>query len=94
MKVLITGASSGVGEELVKQFAKDCNNDIVAISRDMERLNQIKQYCFNQYQNKIHIYLSAQYKTLPAIFPSLFYCMSGDEFKEWFKPKSKKDIGI
>ena len=47
-------------------------------------------------QNKLHIYLSAQYKTLPAIFPSLFYCMSGDEFKEWFKPKpkSKKDIGI
>jgi len=56
MKVLITGATSGVGEELVKQFAKDCNNDIVAISRDMKKLNQIKQYCFNQYQNKIHIY--------------------------------------
>ena len=47
-------------------------------------------------QNMLHLYLSAQYKTLPAIFPSLFYCMSGDEFKKRFKPKpkSKKDIGI
>ena len=54
-----------------------------------------KQYVIEK-QNMLYIYVSAQYKTLPAIFPSLFYCMSGDEFKEFFKPKpkSKKDIGI
>ena len=54
-----------------------------------------EQYAIEN-QNELHIYLSTQYKTLPAIFPSLFYCMSGDEFKEFFKPKpkSKKDIGI
>ena len=54
-----------------------------------------KQYVIEK-QNMLYIYVSAQYKTLPAIFPSLFYCMSGDEFKKRFKPKpkSKKDIGI
>ena len=57
------------------------------------KIESCEQYVVEN-QTKIHIYLSAQYKTLPAIFPSLFYCMSGDELKEWFKPKSKKDIGI
>ena len=45
-------------------------------------------------QNKIHIYLSAQYKTLPAIFPSLLYCVSKDEFKKFFKPKPKEKISV
>ena len=59
------------------------------------KIESCEQYVVEN-QTKIHIYLSAQYKTLPAIFPSLFYCMSGDEFKKRFKPKpkSKKDIGI
>jgi len=56
-----------------------------------------KESC-NQYvienQNKLYIYVSAQYKTLPAIFPSLFYCIPGDELKKFFGPKPKKDIGI
>ena len=52
-----------------------------------------KQYVIEK-QNMLYIYVSAQYKTLPAIFPSLFYCIPGDELKKFFGPKPKKDIGI
>lgn len=56
MNVLITGASKGIGQELVKEFAKDSANNIVAIARDWEKLNQLKQWCKQEYQNNIHIY--------------------------------------
>ena len=52
-----------------------------------------KQYVIEK-QNMLYIYVSAQYKTLPTIFPSLFYCIPGDELKKFFGPKPKKDIGI
>ncbi len=56
MNVLITGASKGIGAELVKQFAAESNNNIIAISRASDKLNQLSQYCEKQYENKIHIY--------------------------------------
>ena len=52
-----------------------------------------KQYVIEK-QNMLYIYVSAQYKTLPAIFPSLFYCIPVDELEEFFKSESKKDIDV
>lgn len=46
--VLITGATSGIGYELAKLFAKDGYN-IIAVSRTMEDLNRIAEEFFQQY---------------------------------------------
>jgi len=54
--ILITGGSRGIGYELVKQFAADSNNYIVVLSRNMDKLEQLKQECAQLYENNIHIY--------------------------------------
>jgi uncharacterized protein len=41
MKFLVTGASSGIGEAIVKQLAKD-RNDLIIIARREEKLNELK----------------------------------------------------
>lgn len=56
MNILITGASGGIGSELVKLYAKNTNNTIVAISRDWEKLSELKRYCEFEFENNIHIY--------------------------------------
>ena len=45
-------------------------------------------------QNMLHTYVSAQYKTLPAVYASLYYCIPVDELEEFFKSESKKDIVV
>ncbi|HRN41923.1 MAG TPA: SDR family NAD(P)-dependent oxidoreductase [Vicingus sp.] len=54
--ILITGGSRGIGYELVKQFAADLNNHIVVLSRNLDKLEQLKQQCEQLYKNTIHIY--------------------------------------
>lgn len=56
MNVLITGASKGLGLELVKQFATDTDNNIVALSRDLKLLKSLEVYCHENYNNSIHTY--------------------------------------
>ena len=56
MNILITGASKGVGFEIIKQFAKNPSNNIVALARDFEALHNLKDSCYKEYQNTIHIY--------------------------------------
>ena len=56
MNILITGASKGIGFELVKQFASNSNNNVVALSRDMELLQNLQSICKKDYDNNIHIY--------------------------------------
>ncbi len=41
MLILITGASKGIGFEMVKHFAKDPNNLIIAVSRNIEPLTKL-----------------------------------------------------
>lgn len=51
MNVLVTGASRGIGYELVKTFASDRANHILALSRDMEKLKILKEACAAEYSN-------------------------------------------
>jgi short-subunit dehydrogenase len=46
MNIVITGASRGIGKELVKIFARN-NNKIVIISRNTDKLNKLKYECEN-----------------------------------------------
>lgn len=55
MNILITGASKGLGFELVKQFAADKSNNIIAIARSKNLLEKLKQKCKQYYNNDIHI---------------------------------------
>lgn len=55
MNILITGASKGIGAELVKQFATNPKNKIIAIARNNELLISLKQYCLENYNNSIEI---------------------------------------
>jgi 3-oxoacyl-[acyl-carrier protein] reductase len=47
MNIIITGASRGIGYEIVKLFAKSAGNRIIAISRNKEKLKQLKQECLS-----------------------------------------------
>ncbi len=55
MNVIITGASRGIGYELVKLFATDPENKIIAIARNEVNLNKLKKECLeiNQESNVI-----------------------------------------
>ncbi|PJA08792.1 MAG: short-chain dehydrogenase [Flavobacteriales bacterium CG_4_10_14_0_2_um_filter_32_8] len=54
--ILITGGSRGIGYELVKQFAADANNYVVVLSRNIEKLEQLKLECAQHYQSTIQLY--------------------------------------
>ena len=42
MKILITGASSGIGLEMAKYLAKD-KNELILVSRNKEKLEEIQE---------------------------------------------------
>lgn len=45
MNILITGASRGIGYELVLEMSKSTNNTIIAVSRNQDRLKHLKKKC-------------------------------------------------
>ncbi len=47
MNIVVTGASRGIGYELVKQFSANGSNTIFAVSRNLEKLEQLKKDCPN-----------------------------------------------
>lgn len=51
MKALVTGASSGIGYDIAKILSKK-GYDIIAVARDKERLNDLKEKC----DTKVEIY--------------------------------------
>ena len=51
MNVIITGASRGIGYELVKQFAGDGAHHIYAVSRNLGHLEKLQKECFKQFPN-------------------------------------------
>lgn len=46
MNIIVTGASKGIGFELVKKFAHNGNHSIIAISRNAILINKLKNECF------------------------------------------------
>ncbi len=48
MHILVTGASRGIGYELVKRFTLNDDNKVIAISRNVERLNQLHDECMEK----------------------------------------------
>jgi short-subunit dehydrogenase len=55
MNIIITGASRGIGYELAKQFASMGNHNIVAISRDANKLKELKSACIRE-NIEAHLY--------------------------------------
>jgi 3-oxoacyl-[acyl-carrier protein] reductase len=45
MNIIVTGASRGIGFELVKNFASSQGNSIIAIARNAEKLELLKREC-------------------------------------------------
>ncbi|MGZ4055189.1 MAG: SDR family NAD(P)-dependent oxidoreductase [Bacteroidia bacterium] len=46
MNIIVTGASRGIGYELVKQFCIRGNNTVLAVSRKSEKLELLKKECY------------------------------------------------
>lgn len=55
MNIIITGASRGIGFELAKKLASMGNHNILAISRDSEKLKDLKSNCIRE-NVEAHLY--------------------------------------
>lgn len=53
MKVLITGASSGIGRDLAREFAK-LKYDIVLVARNIERMEKLKKELINEFKVNVN----------------------------------------
>ena len=51
---LITGASSGIGQELAKEFIR--NYDLILVARNKEKLDQLKKELEEKYSRKVIVY--------------------------------------
>lgn len=51
MNIIVTGASRGIGYELVKLLSSNAQNTVIAISRDEQKLKQLAAVCKQQNAN-------------------------------------------
>ncbi len=65
MNIIVTGASRGIGKELVNLFAQESGNIIIAISRNKKLLDKLKKDC-------------ESFSTNSTVFPFPFDLSSGD----------------
>ncbi len=49
MRVLITGASSGIGRDLAREFAKR-KYDIILVARNIDKLESIQKELIDEYK--------------------------------------------
>lgn len=55
MRVLITGASSGIGRDLAREFAK-MNYDIILVAKNIKKLESLKTELVEKYNIKVKYY--------------------------------------
>lgn len=55
MNIIVTGASSGIGYQTVTEFAKTGKHDIVVISRNKSKLENLKSEAELNTQSKVHV---------------------------------------
>lgn len=56
--IIVTGASRGIGYELVKQFCAKGNVKVLALSRNEEKLNELKSFCDANYPTSAVVVLA------------------------------------
>ncbi|HNS17216.1 MAG TPA: SDR family oxidoreductase [Bacteroidales bacterium] len=49
MNIIVTGASRGIGNSLVREYAKNPGDSIIAISRNPVALNDLRSYCISHH---------------------------------------------
>lgn len=70
--IIITGASRGIGLELVKQFAENPENKVLALSRNVEKMEQ----AFSAYENVTSAFLDLNSKEVKTNCEKLFESFS------------------
>ena len=58
MNIVVTGASSGIGYEVVLALSKVKTNHVIAVARSEEKLKELKEVCMNLNGNVIDIYVA------------------------------------
>ncbi len=79
MNIIVTGASRGVGNALVREFAKDQDDRILAISRDALALDDLRAFCTLHYPHS-------------HVFP-VSYDLAARDFATGLLPVIRKHLG-
>ncbi|NRA11272.1 MAG: SDR family NAD(P)-dependent oxidoreductase, partial [Crocinitomicaceae bacterium] len=67
--IVVVGASRGIGKALVELFATDANNQIIALSRNLDRMNE----AFSSFENVKCYSLDLNAKDVRSKCSTLFY---------------------
>ena len=74
MKIVITGASQGIGYEIVKKLLSESGHEVFAIARNKEKLSSLRKYELNAKYHYLAFDLSKedyQKDLIPAIVKKL-----------------------